>query len=150
MHTLITKVVVQKRFVFTVSFLIAEVFLAWSSNELLKLYKNLIHKKGGRFFGISIFILSKFFSVSCNNIVEQPAFLELFGIHDFNCGKGVFFLFNSIYFYNDDNDMNNHRVSSDVTLQKTYESDTNIYYINQLILNQCKLSNYINLILSVL
>ena len=132
MHTLITKVVVQKRFVFTVSFLIAEVFLAWSSNELLKSYKNLIHKKGGRFFGISIFILSKFFNVSCNNIVEQPAFLELFGIHDFNCGKGVFFLFNSIYFYNDDNDMNNQSLLwRDVT--KTYESDMNIYYINHFI-----------------
>ena len=132
MHTLITKVVVQKRFVFTVSFLIAEVFLAWSSNELLKLYKNLIHKKGGRFFGISIFIIFKFFSVSCNNIVEQPAFLELFGIHDFDCGKGVFFLFNSIYFYNDDNDMNNQGLLwRDIT--KTFESDTNIYYINHCI-----------------
>ena len=132
MHTLITKVVVQKSFVFTVSFLIEKVFLAWSSNELLKLYKNLIHKKGGRFFGRSIFILSKFFNVSCNNIVEQPAFLELFGIHDFNCGKGVFFLFNSIYFYNDDNDMNNQSLLwRDVT--KTFESDTNIYYINHCI-----------------
>ena len=34
---------------------------------------------------------------------------------------------------NDDNEMNNHRVCSDVTLQKTYESDTNRYYINHFI-----------------